>query len=442
MDLFTLQMENKLKTTAPLPERMRPKSLEDFVGQGHFIGENQFIKRMVKSGRLRSMLFYGPPGVGKTTLAYIIAQAMDHNFIELSAVTSGVKDLREALKEAEEDLKIRGRQTILFIDEIHRFNKGQQDALLPYVEQGKILFIGATTENPYFEVNKALVSRCQILNFHELGEEDLKKLALRALEKDQVLKDFQASLDPQALDFLVNHSNKDARVMLAALEMAVLTTTKRGDQLVLTKDDISQSMMEKPILYDKGSTDHYDTISAFIKSLRGSDPDAALYWMAKMLVAGEDPKFIARRMVIFASEDIGNADPMALVLATSTFKAVEVIGLPECRINLGQCASYLACAEKSNRAYQGINAAMDFVKSHPTAGVPMYLRDPHNPRVQGEKEEGYKYPHQYPDAFVQQDYLPEGFQDLVFYKPSDRGYEKKIQERQAKRWDGKKDWEE
>lgn len=442
MDLFTLQMENKLKTTAPLPERMRPKSLEDFVGQDHFIGENQFVNRMVKSGRLRSMLFYGPPGVGKTTLAYIIAQAMDHNFIELSAVTSGVKELREALKKAEEDLKIRGRQTILFIDEIHRFNKAQQDALLPYVEQGKILFIGATTENPYFEVNKALVSRCQILNFHELDEEDLKKLALRALEKDQVLKDFQASLDPQALDFLVSHSNKDARVMLAALEMAVLTTTKKGDQLVLTKEDIGQSMMEKPILYDKGSTDHYDTISAFIKSLRGSDPDAALYWMAKMLVAGEDPKFIARRMVIFASEDIGNADPMALVLATSTFKAVEVIGLPECRINLGQCASYLACAEKSNRAYQGINAAMDFVKSHPTAAIPMYLRDPHNPRVQGEKEEGYKYPHQYQDGFVQQDYLPEGFQDLVFYKPSNRGYEKRIQERQAKRWDGQKDWEE
>lgn len=433
MDLFTLEMENKLKTTAPLPERMRPKSLEDFVGQGHFIGENQFINRMVKSGRLRSMLFYGPPGVGKTTLAYIIAQAMDHNFIELSAVTSGVKDLREALKEAEEDLKIRGRQTILFIDEIHRFNKGQQDALLPYVEQGKILFIGATTENPYFEVNKALVSRCQILNFHELGEEDLKKLALRALEKDQVLKDFQASLDPQALDFLVNHSNKDARVMLAALEMAVLTTTKRGDQLVLTKDDISQSMMEKPILYDKGSTDHYDTISAFIKSLRGSDPDAALYWMAKMLVAGEDPKFIARRMVIFASEDIGNADPMALVLATSTFKAVEVIGLPECRINLGQCASYLACAEKSNRAYQGINAAMDFVKSHPSLEVPMALREGYNPRVEKEREEDYKYPHNYEDAYVDQNYLPPGYESLTFYQPSQRGMEGEILQRQERR---------
>ena len=434
MDLFTLQMENQLKTTAPLPERMRPTSLEDFVGQSHFIGQNQFINRMVKSGRLRSMVFYGPPGVGKTTLAYIIAKTMDYDFLELSAVTSGVKDLREALKKAEESLKLRGKQTILFIDEIHRFNKSQQDALLPYVEQGKILFIGATTENPYFEVNKALVSRCQILNFHELEAEDLEKLASRALEKDQVLKEFKAVLQPEAMDFLVSHSNKDARVMLSALEMAVLTTPKKTDQLVLHKEDIQQSMLEKPVLYDKGSTDHYDTISAFIKSLRGSDPDAALYWMAKMLVAGEDPKFIARRMVIFASEDIGNADPMALVLATSTFKAVEVIGLPECRINLGQCASYLACAEKSNRAYAAINEAMNFVKNHPTASVPMYLRESNNPRVQGEKQVNYQYPHNYPDSFVRQAYLPEAYKDLRFYHPSDHGKEKDLKARQEKRW--------
>ncbi len=440
MDLFTMQMENQLKSLAPLAERMRPKTLEDFVGQGHFIGPGKFLNRMVQARRLRSLLFYGPPGVGKTTLAYILAETMDYDFLELSAVTSGIKDLREALAKAEETLKIQGRQSILFIDEIHRFNKSQQDALLPYVERGKVLFIGATTENPYFEVNKALVSRCQVLNFHELEREDLKELVERALKEDSILKDLNPQLDEEALNFLIDRSNKDARVLLGGLEMAVLTSPEKNGVVEITKEDIAQSILEKPLTYDREGTGHYDTISAFIKSMRGSDPDAALYWLAKMLVAGEDPKFIARRMVIFASEDIGNADPGALGLATATFKAVEVIGLPECRINLGHCATYLACAEKSNRAYQGINKAMDFVKSHPSLEVPMALREGYNPRVEKEREEGYKYPHNYEDAYVDQSYLPPSYENLTFYQPSQRGKEEELLQRQErrKRGDNKK----
>lgn len=431
MDLFTMKMEETLKKSAPLADRMRPMNLEEFVGQSHFVGEGRYINRILKAGRIPSMIFYGPPGVGKTTLAEIIAKESGYLFTTLSAVTSGVKELREVLKQAEENLKMEGRQTILFIDEIHRFNKSQQDALLPYVERGKIILIGATTENPYFEVNKALVSRCQILNFHPLSEEELKELLYRTLnDKERGYGKVDVRFTERGEAYLLRQSEGDGRTLLNALEIAVLTTTPEEDgEILITLEVIQDCMQQKKLKYDKGGTDHYNTISAFIKSMRGSDPDAALYWMAKMLVGGEDPKFIARRMIILASEDIGNADPEALQVAVAAFEAVNIVGLPEGRIPLAQACTYLSLAPKSNRAYRAIDKAIKKVKEEGSGDVPMKLREQYNPRVEAERRETYLYPHSYPDGYVSQDYLPPSIQGTVFYEPTERGWEGRASKR-------------
>lgn len=436
MDLFTIQMEESLKRTAPLADRMRPRELSEFIGQSHFVGPGKYINRVVEADRIPSMIFYGPPGVGKTTLAKLISRQGSHPFTELSAVSSGIKELREVLGNAEENLKMTGRGTVLFIDEIHRYNKSQQDALLPYVERGKIILIGATTENPFFEVNKALVSRCQILNFHPLREEELVELMVRALsDGERGFGKVPVILSDDAVRYLVVQSQGDGRALLNALEIAVLTTPEEEGQVKITLEVIQDCMQQKKVKYDKGGADHYDTISAFIKSLRGSDPDGALFWMAKMLEGGEDPKFIARRMIILASEDVGNGDPAALPLAVAAFDAVNIVGMPEGRIALAQAATYLACAEKSNRAYLAVDRAIQRVRAGGLPEVPMYLREPHNPRVKAEKERGYLYPHNYPGAFVKQSYLPQEFENDVFYVPSQRGGEREMRQRQEKRWE-------
>ena len=424
MDLFTMQMEKSLDKKAPLAERMRPRTLSEFIGQSHFVGEGKFVNRVLQARRLPSMIFYGPPGVGKTTLAKIVAKESGLEFFQLSAVTSGVKELREVLAKGEEILKMEGRQSILFIDEIHRFNKSQQDALLPYVEQGKVILIGATTENPYFEVNKALVSRTQILNFHPLDQNDLDALLKQALNsKDRGYGHTKVTITKEAKDYLFRQSAGDGRTLLNALEIAVLTTPPIEGTIVIDEDVVQDCMQQKKVKYDKGGTDHYDTISAFIKSIRGSDPNAALYWMAKMIHGGEDPKFIARRMIILASEDIGNADPEALQVAVAAFDAVNIVGLPEGRIPLAQACIYLALAPKSNASYMAIDKALELVRKEEVGEVPYPLREGYNPLVEEEKRGSYLYPHHFPTGYVPQRYFPSNLEEIEFYHPTKRGWE-------------------
>lgn len=419
-----MNMENNLKSTAPLANRLRPKSLEDFVGQSHLVGEGKYLKRVIKSDRVSSMIFYGPPGVGKTTLAEIIANATKKEFIQISAVTSNLKELREVLAEAENNLKYDNRNSILFIDEIHRFNKTQQDALLPFVEKGIVILIGATTENPYFEINKALLSRMQILTLESLEEEDLRKLIKRAMEDERGFGNLKVNISEGAVNYLVKNSSGDGRNLLNSLEIAVLSTDAVEGVINIDEDVIRDCLQVKNMFYDRDGNEHYDTASAFIKSIRGSDPDAALFYLAKMLESGEDPKFIARRMIISASEDISNADPMALTVAVAAFNALEVVGLPEARLNLAQAATYLACAPKSNASYIGINCAIDDIKKGIKSTVPMYLRDTHSPDI--DNKQGYKYPHNYENNYVKQQYLPDEYKDRKYYNPSNNGYEKKI----------------
>ncbi len=427
MDLFSISMEDKLKKSAPLADRLRPQSLDDFVGQDHVLGEGKFLRRAIKADRINSMIFFGPPGTGKTTLAMIIANQTRMRFEKLSAVTAGVKDIREVVARAEESLKMTGKKTILFVDEIHRFNKSQQDALLPFVERGIIILIGATTENPYFEVNKALLSRAMVIVLNSLNREDLKLLVERALkDKEKGLGEYHVRLEDEALDYLLTIAQGDGRIALNSLEIGVLSTEPDEAGLrVIDLDGIRDSIQVKSARYDKGGDEHYDTISAFIKSMRGSDPQAVSYYLAKMINAGEDPIFIARRIVIAASEDVGNADPMALQVAVAALQGVHAIGMPEGRIILSQAALYIANAPKSNSAIIAIDKAMDDVRNLEVGRVPGHLRDAHYGGAEKLGHgKGYLYPHDYPGHYVEQTYLPEGFEDKIYYKPSGQGLEK------------------
>ena len=430
MDLFDYMREQKMEGESPLASRLRPTALEEVVGQRHIIGEDKLLYRAIKADKLGSLIFYGPPGTGKTTLAKVIANTTSAEFTQLNATVAGKKDMEEIVRGAKERLGMYGKKTILFVDEIHRFNKGQQDYLLPFVEDGTLILIGATTENPYFEVNGALISRSLIFELRPLEKEDIKTLLKRAVyDNVKGMGSFDAEIDEDALEFLADVSGGDARNALNAIELGILTT-KRGEdgKIRITLDVASECIQKRVVRYDKTGDNHYDTISAFIKSMRGSDPDAAVYYLAKMLYAGEDVKFIARRIMICASEDVGNADPMALTVAVSAAQAVERIGMPESQIILSQAASYVACAPKSNSACNAIFAAMDSVKRTKTT-VPVHLQDAH---YRGHENLGhgigYKYAHDYPNHYVEQQYLPDEIKDEKFYIPSENGYEKNIRE--------------
>lgn len=432
MDLFEYTANKSLEKIAPLADRVRPTTLEEYIGQKHIIGKGKLLYRAINADKISSIILYGPPGTGKTTLAKIIANTTKMIFVQLNAVTSGIKEIREVTAEAKNQLGMYNKRTILFIDEIHRFNKSQQDALLPFVENGIIILIGATTENPYFEVNKALISRSMIFKLESLTDEDIKEILLNALrDKEKGLGNFNVTIEDDALNHLINISNGDARIGLNGLELAVLTTDPNSDGLInLDIKIIEDCVQQRAIKYEKNGDEHYDTVSAFIKSMRGSDPDATLYWLAKMIYAGEDPKFIARRIVISASEDVGNADPNALTVATSAFEAVNFIGMPEGRIVLAQAAIYMATAPKSNSAYIGIDKAIEDIKNIKTGNIPEHLKDSH---YSGASKLGhgknYLYPHSYDSGFVKQQYLPDNMLGAKYYNPTENGYEKIIKER-------------
>lgn len=431
MDLFEYNRSLQGGKDAPLAARMRPTTLEEFVGQEHIVGKGKLLYRAIKSDRLSSVIFYGPPGTGKTTLAKIIANTTKSKFRQINATTAGIKDIKETVEDAKAELGMYGKKTILFIDEIHRFNKNQQDALLPHVEDGTIILIGATTENPYFEVNKALVSRSIVFELRQLEDKDIKILLQRALtDEKNGMGVYHAKLDEDALCFLANTANGDARTALNALELAVLTTEPRDNTIHITLEEAQECIQKRALNYDKDGDNHYDTISAFIKSMRGSDPDAALYYLAKMIYAGEDPKFIARRVVICASEDVGNADPHALQVAVAAMEAVNFIGMPEGRIPLAQAVTYVACAPKSNAAYVGIDKALSDVRNIRIRTVPPHLKDSH---YSGSQDLGhgvvYKYAHSYPGHYVEQQYLPDELVGTVYYEPTENGIERRIKER-------------
>ncbi len=430
MDLFDYMRENTLEQEAPLASRLRPRTLEEIVGQQHILGKDKLLYRAIKADKLSSLIFYGPPGTGKTTIARVIANTTRARFTQLNATVAGKKDMEAVVSQAKDDLGMYGRKTILFVDEIHRFNKGQQDYLLPFVEDGTLILIGATTENPYFEVNGALISRSVVFELKALEVADIKELIRRAVhDQERGMGVYGAEITEEASDFLADIAGGDARAALNAVELGVLTTEKGEDgKIHLTLDVISECIQKRVVRYDKTGDNHYDTISAFIKSMRGSDPDAAVYYLAKMIFAGEDERFIARRIMICAAEDVGNADPMALTLAVSAAQAVERIGFPEAQIILAQAASYVACAPKSNSAVNAIGKAMESVKSRRTS-VPPHLQDAHYPGAKNLGHgTGYKYAHDYPHHYVKQQYLPSEVEGEVFYEPSDNGYERKIRE--------------
>jgi len=426
MSLFEASEEANRREAQPLAARMRPASLEEFVGQQHFLGEGKLLRRLLKADRLGSVIFYGPPGTGKTTLARLLASESRSHFQQLSAVASGVKELREVLAAAYDRLSAAGQRTLLFIDEIHRFNKAQQDVLLPDVENGVVILVGATTENPFFTINSALVSRSRVFQFEPLSAEDIKQLVRRALsDRERGLGRYDVRLHDDALEFLAEVSDGDARRAISALEVGVLSSDT--SPVEFTRQLAEESVQRKAIGYDRDGDTHYDTISALIKSIRGSDPDAALYWLARMLEGGEDVRFLARRIVILASEDVGNADPAALPLAVAAAHACELVGLPECQLTLAQAVTYLACAPKSNAATVGIANARRDVREGRVLPVPVHLRDRHYP---GAKRlghgEGYQYAHDHPDAVAAQDYL--GI-EREYYRPTDRGFERELAER-------------
>ena len=431
MDLFDYMREQNMQNESPLANRMRPKTLEEVVGQQHIIGKDKLLYRAIRADKLSSVIFYGPPGPGKTTLAKVIAGATKAEFVSINATAAGKKDMEAVVEQAKNSLGMYGRRTILFIDEIHRFNKGQQDYLLPFVEDGTIILIGATTENPYFEVNGALLSRSVIFELKSLDKEDIRILLRRAVtDEERGMGAYHAVLEPDAEDFLADISNGDARAALTAIELGVLTTERSEDGKIHITLDVAQECIQKrAVRYDKMGDQHYDTISAFIKSIRGSDPDAAVYYLARMLYAGEDIRFIARRMMISASEDVGNADPNALNVAVSAALAVERIGMPEARIILAQAATYLASAPKSNASYLAVDRATECMKQTMTAPVPVHLQDAH---YKGSEKLGhglgYLYAHNYPNHYVEQQYLPDALKDEVFYEPTEIGYEKQIKE--------------
>jgi len=433
MELF--EFEKVQPPAAPLAERMRPRTIDEFEGQGHLVGEGKFLRRVIAKGEFPSLILWGPPGSGKTTLARIIAEASKSEFVQFSAVLSGVKEIREVEKEAKANIK-RGKRTVLFVDEIHRFNKGQQDAFLHSVEDGTITLIGATTENPSFEVNAPLLSRCKVLVLESLSDDSIKNILNRAISnKDRGMGSMEATIDTGVIDFLSGSAQGDARSALNAMETAYMIAdlVKEGRRHI-TMDVAVEAMQRKALLYDKAGEEHYNVISAFIKSMRGSDPDAALYWLARMIEAGEDPLFIVRRIVIFASEDIGNADPRALSVAISVKDAVHFIGMPEGWIPLAQAVAYLATAPKSNASYMAYLEALSDIKKTGALPVPMHIRNaPTSLMKDLGYGKGYKYPHSYKGAYVEEDYLPESLKEKKYYKPSERGYEKEIDERMKKK---------
>ena len=423
MDLFEYNLQLQKENSSPLANRLRPKSLDKYFGQSHVVGEGKLLNRLIKADKIPSMIFYGPPGTGKTTLAEIISNQTNSLFERLSAISNGVKDIREVISTAKTNLSMYNKKTVLFIDEIHRFNKSQQDALLGYVEDGTITLIGATTENPFFEVNKALLSRCQIIELKQLTDNDIRNIIENALTEDKKLKEMNIQIDEKAIEVLVNSSNGDARSALNALEIAVESTDQDNGCLIIDEDAIKNSVFKPVLKYDK-EEDHYNVISAFIKSMRGSDIDAALYYLARMIESGEDPKFIARRMVIFASEDIGLANPEALTVAINVFNAVNLIGLPECMINLSNGVIYLASSEKSNTSYVAIDKALEDIRQNKIYDVPSHLKDAHYDGAKPlNRGLGYKYPHN-DDSYQQ--YLPDELKNQKYYDPKDIGYESKI----------------
>ena len=427
MDLFEYTRRDVLEKGAPLASRMRPRTLDEVIGQEHIIGPDKLLSRAIRADRIGSVIFYGPPGTGKTTLAQVVANTTSSRVVQINATTAGKKDMEEAIRKAKDALGMEERRTILFVDEIHRFNKAQQDYLLPFVEDGTVTLIGATTENPYFEVNRALVSRSRIFELRALDASDLEKILRRALaDRERGLGGMDVIADDDALAFLADVANGDARAALNALELGALTTAPGANGKVhLTMEVASECIQKRVLGYDKDGDSHYDTVSAFIKSMRGSDPDAAVYYLARMIYAGEDLDFIARRMIVCASEDVGNADPQALTVAVSAAEAARTIGMPEARIVLAQAAAYIACAPKSNSAIASIDEALSVVKDSATGGIPPYLKDAHySDASKLGRGIGYKYAHDYPNHYVDQQYLPDELAGRRFYRMSDNGYEK------------------
>ena len=431
MDLFDYVRSQNKEKESPLASRLRPTTLDEVVGQQHIIGKDKLLYRAIQADKLSSIIFYGPPGTGKTTLAKVIASTTSAEFMQINATSAGKKDMEEVVAKAKDNSGMYGKKTILFVDEIHRFNKGQQDYLLPFVEDGTVILIGATTENPYFEVNGALLSRSVIFELKPLSAEDIKTLILRAVnDSEKGMGAYNGEIDADALDFLADVANGDARAALTAIELGILTTPRGEDgRIHITLEVASECIQKRVVRYDKSGDNHYDTVSAFIKSMRGSDPDAAVYYLARMLYAGEDIRFIARRIMICASEDVGNADPNALTVAVSAAQAVERIGMPEAQIILSQAVTYVASAPKSNASNEAIARAMAAVQGTMTAPVPVHLQDAHYKGAQKLGHgDGYKYAHAYPNHYVKQQYLPDGLTDAKFYEPTEQGYEKRIKE--------------
>ena len=429
MDLFEYMRENAKEKEAPLASRLRPRTLDEVVGQRHILAENRLLYRAIKADKLSSVIFYGPPGTGKTSIARVIANTTKAVFTQINATSAGKKDMEDVVAAAKQALGMYGRRTILFIDEIHRFNKGQQDYLLPFVEDGTVILIGATTENPYFEVNGALLSRSVIFELKPLEQEDiLALLNLAVTDKERGMGAYGAVLEKDAGELLADLAGGDARMALNAVELGILTTERDADGVIrLTKDVVSECIQKRAVRYDKAGDNHYDTISAFIKSMRGSDPDAAVYYLARMLNAGEDIRFIARRIIICASEDVGNADPQALVLAAAACQAVERVGMPEAQLILSQAVTYIASAPKSNASCAAISSAMETVAREKQPPIPMHLRDAHYPgAAKLGRGNGYLYAHDFPKHYVTQQYLPDGLTDRVFYSPTENGYERQI----------------
>lgn len=434
MDLFDYMREQNQEKDSPLASRLRPVTLEEVVGQQHIIGRDKLLYRAIQADKLSSIIFYGPPGTGKTTLAKVIANTTSAEFNQINATAAGKKDMELVVQQAKDNQGMYGKKTILFIDEIHRFHKGQQDYLLPFVEDGTIILIGATTENPYFEVNGALLSRSVIFELKPLSGEDIQSILLRALtDVEKGLGSYRAEIVEDALEFLADAANGDARAALTALELGVLTTPRAKDgKIHITLEVASECIQKRVVRYDKSGDNHYDTVSAFIKSMRGSDPDAAVYYLARMLYAGEDIRFIARRIMICAAEDVGNADANALTVAVSAAQAVERIGMPEAQIILSQAVTYVACAPKSNAACVAIGRAMETMEQTQALSVPVHLQDSH---YRGAKQighgTGYLYAHDFPNHYVRQQYLPDGLSETKFYEPTENGYEKQIREHLA-----------
>ncbi|MBO5565511.1 MAG: replication-associated recombination protein A [Lachnospiraceae bacterium] len=434
MDLFEYMSQEKKEKEAPLAARLRPRTLEEVVGQEHILGDGSLLSRAIKADRLSSVIFYGPPGTGKTTLARVIAGTTKAEFSQINATAAGKKDMEEVVRRAKEALGMYGKKTILFIDEIHRFNKAQQDYLLPFVEDGTLTLIGATTENPYFEVNSALISRSTIFELKPLSQENIATLIRRAVtDKERGLGMYRAKIDDDAVAFLADVANGDARHALNAVEIGVLTTERDKKGIIhITKEIAEECIQKRALCYDKDGDNHYDTISAFIKSMRGSDPDAAVYYLARMIAAGEEPEFIARRIMICAAEDVGNADPNALRVAVAASQAAERLGWPESRIVLAQAATYIATAPKSNTAVNAIDAAQALVESTGNLPIPPYLQDAHYPQSSNLGHGiGYEYAHLYEEHYSGQQYLPDDVADAVLYEPSENGYEKTIRAHMA-----------